>query len=38
MLPDIGAAKETLDSIAVVVTGDRFENLLAVPKIVSRTG
>jgi len=33
LLSDIAGTKETIDRIAVVVTGDGVEKLLAVPKI-----
>lgn len=38
MLLDIAGAKETVDRIAVVVTGNGTEKLLAVPKIGKGTG
>lgn len=38
MLPDIGGGKQTVDRIAVLVTGNGIEQLLAVPKIESGTG
>jgi len=33
LLPDIAGAKETVDRIAVTVTGNGIKKLLAVPKI-----
>lgn len=38
LLPDIGGAEETVDRIAVIVTGNGIEKLLAVPKIGRGTG
>jgi hypothetical protein len=38
MLPDIGGSTETVDRIAVLVTGNGIEKLLAVPKIGRGTG
>ena len=38
LLTDIGGMKETVDRIAVIVTGNGVEKLLAVPKIGKETG
>jgi len=38
LLPDITGSKETVDRIAVIVTGNGLEKLLAVPKIGRGTG
>ena len=38
LLPDIAGSKETVDRIAVIVTGNGVEKLLAVPKIGTGTG
>ena len=38
MLPDIGGGTETVDRIAVLVTGNGIEKLLVVPKIGRGTG
>ena len=38
LLPDIAGAEETVDRIAVIVTGNGIEKLLAVSKIGRGTG
>ena len=38
LLPDIAGSKETVDRIAIIVTGGGVEKLLAVPKIGKGTG
>jgi len=38
LLPDIAVSKETVDRIAVIVTGNGIEKLLAIPKIGTGTG
>ena len=38
LLPDIAGSKEVVDRVAIVVTGDDVEQLLAVPTIGHGTG